>query len=128
VIAGRSQKSLILLLPVAAVLISSCGHCSSSSSLVPAARSHRQRHDLGSLQTLISGLRLGMPEGDVVALLGEPAYCPAEGTCTYPSDQTDNRGYTISLVVEYRRSTSRDNSDQVVTHRLESYSLFPVGE
>ena len=98
-------------------------------SLPHAARSYRENRDLGSLQELISGLRLGMPERDVVALLGDPTYCPVDGQCYYPSDKKDQNGFTLTLVVEYRYNLHTGNdTTTVLTHRLESYSLFGVGE
>jgi len=100
------------------------------SSLVDAKQSYRQHRDLESLEALIGGLRLGMPEGAVRALLGEPDMCPVEGQCYYSSDKHDQRGYTMTLVVEYRYDVLSPTGelDSVVSHRLEHYSLGPIGE
>jgi hypothetical protein len=98
-------------------------------SLDVAAKSYRARRDLESLQALIGGLRIGMPEWEVIALLGKPDYCPIEGQCYYSSDKQDHQGFPITLVVEFRYTSYRDDDiDTVETHRLESYSLFGVGE
>jgi hypothetical protein len=70
-----------------------------------------------------------MPREEVIALLGEPTDCPVpEAQCYYVSDKRDGRGYTITLVVEYRHYAGADDVDKVLTGRLEEYSLFPVGE
>jgi hypothetical protein len=96
----------------------------------PARRGYGQRSDLESLQLLMGGLRLGMSEQAVRALLGEPDICPVEGRCYYSSDRQDRRGHTMTLVVEYRHDVLLPDReiDSVVSHRLESYSLGPVGE
>jgi hypothetical protein len=116
---------------VAALSVGACRahRMAPASSLEAARRSYRATADLGRLQSLMAGLRLGMPERDVVALFGEPSYCPIEGQCYYPSDKRDQQGFIITLVVEYRRNSHREHDvDMVITHRLESYSLFGVGE
>jgi hypothetical protein len=43
--------------------------------------------------------------------------------------QQDRRGYTMTLVVEYRYDilSPEGEVDSVVSHRLEQYSLGPVG-
>lgn len=127
-----ARNTVVFLLLVIAVLTASacCVHrLVLPASLEAAARSYRANRDLASLQDLMAGLRLGMSEREVVALLGEPTYCPTDGQCYYPSDKEDPRGFTITLVVEYRYVLYReDQIETTVTHRLESYSLFGVGE
>jgi len=129
----RQIAKLVVLLAmfVAALSVGACRthRVAPAPSLEAAGRSYRAKADLGSLQSLMAGLRRGMPERDVVALFGEPSYCPIEGQCYYPSDKRDQQGFIITLVVEYRRNSRRgDDVEMVVTHRLESYSLFGVGE
>jgi hypothetical protein len=126
----RKAAVVLALFVTASSLGACCTHRTApASSLEAASRNYRAKADLGSLQSLMAGLRLGMPERHVVALFGEPSYCPIEGQCYYPSDARDQQGFIITLVVEYRRNSQREHEvDMVVTHRLESYSLFGVGE
>jgi hypothetical protein len=125
-VAGRFALSLAL----AATAFACTGYrVEMPSSLSAASRSYREHRDVESLQVLMGSLRVGMPEDAVKAVLGEPDTCPTEGQCYYGSEKRDRLGRPYTLVVEYRYTFyANDEITTVVTHRLEEYSLSPVGE
>ena len=90
---------------------------------------YRKTRDYRSLKILIKRLKVGMPRARVEEVLGEPDYSPVEGQYYYSSDRKNSKGVTIGLVVEYRKTEYRGGDiHTVITGRLESFILMPIGE
>ena len=70
-----------------------------------------------------------MPRSKVEEILGEPEYSPVEGQYYYSSNRKNAKGVLVGLVVEYRRTEYRGGDiHSVITGRLESFGLMPIGE
>ena len=70
-----------------------------------------------------------MPRSKVEEILGEPDYSPVEGQYYYSSNRENSEGVTIGLVLEYRKTEYRDDDiHTVITGKLESFRLMPIGE
>lgn len=82
-----------------------------------------------SLKLLTRRLKIGMPRSKVEELLGEPDYSPVDGQYYYGSNRTNSKGVIMGLVVEYRKTSYRaDGIHTIITGKLESFVLMPIGE
>ena len=82
-----------------------------------------------SLKLLSKRLKIGMPRSKVEELLGEPDYSPVDGQYYYSSNRNNSKGVVIGLAVEYRKTSYRaDGIHTVITGKLESFKLMPIGE
>lgn len=96
---------------------------------VAVAKRYRANRDCDSLTRLISKLKLGMKRQEVEKLLGPPEYSPTEGQYYYGSDRRDDKGATMTLVVDYRVTEyPGDDIRTRLTDRLQSFFFGPVGE
>lgn len=89
-----------------------------------AAASYRERKDSASLEFIHRHLRQGMPQVEVVKLLGEPDYSPIEGQQYYASrrEETESDGLPPTLVLDYRDAQGEP------TAVLHSFWLGTAGE
>ena len=90
---------------------------------------YKKSRDYQSLKIFIKRLKVGMPRAKVEEILGEPDYSPVEGQYYYSSNRKNSKGVIIGLVVEYRKTEYRDDDiHTVITEKLESFRLMPIGE
>lgn len=88
----------------------------------------QKNHDYESLSLLVGRLRLGLTQAEVERLLGKPDYSPIDGLYYYAAaDRRTPEGTTVGLIVEYRRLNVR-SGEEIVSGRLESFTLGPIAE
>ena len=88
----------------------------------------QKNHEFESLSRLAGHLRLDMARAKIERLLGRPDYSPIAGQYYYASsDRKTAEGTPVGLIVEYRRMNVRAG-EEIMTGRLESMFLGPIGE
>ncbi len=122
-----SRKPAALLFVILGALAAS-GCAPKTDELSRLSAGFRKEHDLRSLTLILGHLSLGMPRAEVEQILGRPDYSPIEGLYYYAvSDRKTEEGTPIGLIVEYRRTDVR-TGETVLSGKLESLYLGPIGE
>jgi hypothetical protein len=121
-----TAMGVLVVIIVSMVILPACQ--AKKDGTVLASESFKKNHDYESLNLLVGRLRLGFARAEVERLLGPPDYSPIDGLYYYAAaDRRTPEGTTIGLIVEYRRLNVR-SGEEVVSGRLESFTLGPIAE